>query len=205
MKLFTRVVLPLLAALLLALPAATQALAGTLPALAQALSDDLNYQLGEQIGLSGEVGQGYRLIVTTPVNLNSLEIASPLARQLAEELATNFSKAGFVIQEIRRGNTILFRPEQGELLLTRRVGLVNERNIRGALIMAGTYVATSRHVRFTIKLMDAGSNDVLAMSSLSLPVDPEAMELMDDGSGAPNLSIAPSVRTTFHPGTLTLR
>ncbi|GAB7080397.1 FlgO family outer membrane protein [Megalodesulfovibrio paquesii] len=179
--------------------------AGTLPALAHALADDLNFQLGEQIGLSGEVSPGHRLIITTPVNLNSLEISSPLARQLAEELATNFSKAGYVIQEIRRANTILFRPDQGEFLLTRRVGLVNERNIKGALIMAGTYVATSRHVRFTIKLMDAASLDVLAMSSLSLPVDQEAMELMDDGSGSPDMSTAPSVRTTFHPGTLTMR
>ncbi|AGW14532.1 FlgO family outer membrane protein [Megalodesulfovibrio gigas] len=201
MKPLTIVAMAALAALLCAAPAR----AGTLPALAQALADDLHFQVGEQIGLSGEVGQGYRLIVTTPVNLNSLEIASPLARQLAEELATNFSKAGYVIQEIRRGNTILFRPDQGELLLTRRVGLVNDRNIRGALILAGTYVATSRHVRFTIKLMDAGSNDVLAMSSLSLPVDPEAMELMDDGSGSPDLSVAPSVRTTFNPGSWTLR
>lgn len=199
-----RLFLPVLLALAVMFSWSSVANAGTLPRLANTMYEDLQNQLCEHLGMPG-VGSGYRLIITTPVNLTYLEVASPLARQLAEELATNFTKAGYRVQEIRRANTVLFRQNQGELLLTRRVHLVNERNIRGSLVMAGTYVATSKHIRFSIKIMDAASNDTLAMSSVSLPVGQEAMELMDDGTGQPVMGMAPSVKTTFTPRSWTLR
>ncbi len=183
--------------LLLLLIFAGPAMGARLPAMAQALAEDLSQQIADKLGQSALGKNGPSLIVTTPVNLSDLETASPLSRLLAEEMATHFTKSGYAVQEIRKGSSVLFRPQTGELMLSRRVHLLGERAVQSSLILTGTYTATSKHVRFNIRLVHAASDEVLAMSSMSLPLDSEARELLGDGMVNSNPGLAPSVYTRF--------
>jgi len=175
----------LLALCSLAAPAA----AGVLPDMAAELADELHSQLALKMGGS----KGYSMIVTTPVNLSTLESASPLARLIAEEMSTWFVSLGYRVQEIRRSNNILFSPNKGEMILTRRAQMLDQKTPAASLILTGTYTATSRNVRFNMRLMNAATSEIVAMASGTLPVNREVYELMGDGSMS--MGIRPSVGT----------
>jgi hypothetical protein len=178
---------------LLALAAtAGPAAAGVLPDMAAELADELNSQLAAKHG----GGKGVTLIITTPVNLSTLESASPLARLMAEEMSTWFVSLGYRVQEIRRSSNILFSPQKGEMILTRRAQMLDQRTPQAALILTGTYTATSQRVRFNMRLMHAATNEIVAMASGTLPVNREVYELM--GDGAMSMGIRPSVATKIN-------
>lgn len=176
-------------------PASAQA--GVLPDMAAEAADELDAQLARRMGQFTRPMQNMTLMVTTPVNLNNLETSSPLARLLAEELATWFVSMGYNVQELRKGKAILFAPQMGEMMLTRRANLLDQRNMQGAIILTGTYVVTSRTVRFNLRFMEAANNNVIAMTSCSIPVGRETLDLLTE---SPNFtSVRPSVATRIKP------
>lgn len=166
----------------------------TLPEAAMHLAVDLDGQLAEQLGLPEAPARGQAMIVTTPVNLTDLETASPLSLLAAEEMAGWFTRMGYKVQEARKGRTLLFRQGEGELLLTRRTDLLEHKELRANVILAGTYTATQRHVRFNIRLIEASSNQVLAMSSQTLKLSRDVRQLLQT-PGAAGLHVTPSVET----------
>ncbi len=168
-----------------------------LPDAAQMMAAELDGQLKQRLQAGEGTLQGVSLITTTPVNINNLKLASPLARLLMEEMASWFVGAGYDVQEIRKGRNVLFSEETGELMLTRDADLLARKDFRSALIMTGTYVVTSKHVRFNIRLIHAGSNNVMAMTSRTIPVSGETLELLQDGSGQNFLALEPRVHTSF--------
>ncbi len=172
---------------------------GVLPDMAAEMADELDAQLAGRFGASARPVTGQTLIVTCPANLGNLELVSPLARSLAEEMATWFVSAGYKVQEVRKAKTLLIDPEKGELYLTRRANLLDQRNLDAAIILAGTYSVTNKHVRFNMRLIHAGSNEVLAMCSATMPVTDEVLEMLDDGSGVAYTAVRPSVGTRIMP------
>lgn len=155
----------------------------TLPMAAFKMAEMLDAQLVERLNLLEGPAKGYTLIVTTPVDLNNLEISNPLARQMGEELSLWFVQSGYSVQEIRKGRTVLFEPGQGEMLLTRRNTLLGNENIRSSLIMVTTYSQTLKNIRFNVRLLHAGTNEVLAMSSQTIPLNSEMRMLVAGNSG----------------------
>ena len=133
----------------------------------------------------------------TGVQTCALPISSPLARLFAEELAAWFVQAGYRVQDIRKGKAVLFAPKTGELLLTRDVQLLAENQAPSALILVGTFTETSRNVRFNIKLIHAPDNEVLAMSSRTIPMSPELAELASDANRQRLTRNRPTVSTKF--------
>lgn len=188
---------PLLLVLTFAATAGS-ARAAALPGLASRMAGDLDGQLAERLGVHDrEARRQYGMVLTTIVSLDNVELASPLSRLLVEELGTQFVDMGYKLQEIRKGRNVLFHPNKGELLLTRRAEQVDSASITSSLMLTGTYTATSKHIRFNVKVIDSSSNEVLAMSSGTLEVSREARELMVDGSGRNFNAVSPKVYTTF--------
>jgi hypothetical protein len=170
----------------------------TLPSAAFKMGEMLDAQLVERLNLLEGPAKGYTLIVTTPVDLNNLELSSPLARQMGEELALWFVQSGYKVQEIRKGRTVLFEPQEGELLLTRRQTLLGNENVRSSIIMVTTYTQSRKSIRFNTRLLHAGTNEVLAMSSQTIPLNSEMRTLAASSSGksgVPVTGIMPSVGT----------
>jgi hypothetical protein len=173
----TRKLLLAAAAALAFLALAAPVLAGGVPETARDLAAELDAQIVDRLQLAEGPAKGQVLMITTPASLDDLEQSSPLARLFAEELAAWFVQAGYRVQDIRKGKTVLFAPKTGELLLTRDVQLLAESQVASALILVGTFTETTRNVRFNIKLMHAPDNEVMAMSSRTIPMSPELAEL----------------------------
>jgi hypothetical protein len=185
-----RVITFILALLLLApLPALAES---TMTKAAAAMGREMDRQLSERFGRQEGSINGISLIITTPVDLSNLEESNSVARQMQEELNLWFIQAGYSVQEVRRGKALLMRPSTGELLLTRKRDLIPEQEVRSALVMTGTYMLTSRHMVFNIRLMQTDGNEIYAMSNISLPISGELRSLISLNSSNDYL-IEPSI------------
>lgn len=120
---------------------------------------------------------------TTPVSINNLERTCPLARQMMEEISTYLMDKGYRFQELRKGRDVRFDKKRGEFLLTRDVKKLLTVTPSSEAIMAGTYVITPKHVRFSIRLIHTPGNEVLAMGSASIPITDDLRPLLHEPFG----------------------
>ena len=160
------------------------------------MGHDMDRQLSARYGHDENSVNGISVIVTTPVDLNNLEESSPVARQMQEEISTWLVRSGYSVQEIRTGKSLLLRPGYGELLLTRNKDLAAVKNAKSAVTLVGTYSVNSRHVTFNLRLVQTGGTEILAMSSINLPVSGEMRAMLGTGSSNSSASaflIEPSV------------
>ncbi len=168
----------------------------TVPLAASAMGQELDRQVVEHLNQAEPPAQGVSLLMTTPVSINNLDEANPLARQMEEELARWFVQAGYPVQEIRKGAELLFDPATGEMLLTRDATRLGTNSPCGAAVLVGTYAVTSRSVRFNIRLVQTTTQTVLAMSSATVPLNGEARSLLHDAdAGAAGAPLEPTVYT----------
>ena len=161
------------------------------PQAASAMGLELDRQVMERLGYVGSLS----LSVTTPVDVNDLEVSNPLARQMQEEIARWFVQAGYDVHEIRKGANILFEPDQGELLLTRKQRLLGNTKVNSKAIVSGTYTVTPRNVRFNIRLVATGNREVLAMATITVPITREIGALLRSSGGKGGSPIEPTVVT----------
>jgi len=195
--LFVLFVLPLLAPLLMAAswPFRQPPPPPQYPDVAMAVVEDLDRQLVPRLGMyTANNSRGlYWLVITTPANLSDLERASPLSRLFGQELASAFVARGYNVQEIRKASDIIFNRREGEFGLTRDVRALATRRATATLVVAGTYTMTPAGVRYNIEVVDARNNDIVAMSSRTLPMDATVGALSREDIAS---SSTPTVSTT---------
>lgn len=191
-----------MAALLVALAPsradASGSIEGSVPQTASAVGRQIDRQIVQRLMQPESPATGVSLAVTVPVDVNDLDASNPLARQMAEELARWFVQAGYPVQEIRKGRMLLFEPEDGEKLLTRRNNHLANPNVESTAILVGTYSVTNRNVRFNIRALHTASQEVLGMATVSIPLTNEVKSLLGQRNGSGNGSfagIAPGVGT----------
>ncbi len=150
---------------------------GRVAQAASAMGREMDRQLAARLGQESPVS-GVSLASTTPVDLSNLEVSNALALQMQEELMRWFVSAGYSAQEIRKGKDILVRPEHGELLLTRKEDLLAKKTVTSNLVLAGTYSLTPQAVRFNMRFIDTATEEIYAMSSVTLLLGPELRSLL---------------------------
>lgn len=165
------------------------------PDVAMAIVADLDSQLVPRMGMyTSDNSRGlYWVVITTPANLGELDRASPLARLFGQELASAFVGYGYNVQEIRKASDIVFSRGQGEFALTRDSRALANRHATATLVVVGTYTVTPGGVRYNIEVLDARNNNIVAMSSRTLPMDAN-VAVLSRGEGAGIVS--PTVSTT---------
>ncbi|HCC54819.1 MAG TPA: hypothetical protein DEQ20_07850 [Desulfobulbaceae bacterium] len=146
------------------------------------------FGVGEELALqltSGMrgAGGGQRLILTTVVDLDNLYTTTRFGRTLTEALSTSLFRHGFGVVEIRKSAEILMRDNRGELMLTRDVKLLAKQQ-QAAAILTGTYSLTPTTVILNLKLLDAGSQQVLSVAGLELQRSRNINHLLVAGGGA---------------------
>jgi len=176
------------------------AFAATIPQAASAAGREMDRQVVARLAQGETPARGVSLCITTPVDVNDLTTSSPLARQMQEEIARWFVQAGYNVVEIRKGADILFEPSTGEMLLTREDRLLGSRRVTSTAIITGTYTVALDHVRFNIRMVRTQNREILAMSTITLPLNREIAALArEHSSGAAGLlggsPIAPTVVT----------
>ena len=169
----------------------------SIPRAAQGIAAELDGQLAERLGMLEGPAKGTTLILSTPVDLESMEQSCPLARLLGEELAAWFVKNGYRVREVRRTKSLMMEPGTGELALSRDLRFVDTRYVQSAVLLTGTYAQTSRNVRFNIRLLHAPTGEVLAMASNTIHITKETTQLLDDDAQSRAKRIRPSVRTVL--------
>lgn len=165
----------------------------TIPVVADILATQLDGQLRNKLGIELGDAVDYGVIVTPPVALNDLEETSPLSLQMGEELSRWFVTTGYNVQEIRKGRSVLFEPQGGEFILSRRVHVLANENVKATIIVAGTYTQTLNRIRFNMRFIHAPTNEVLAMATQTLPLNAE-MRMLTVGSNE-TCGVIPSVGT----------
>ena len=181
----------LLAALLFPLAAAASIFDGNVPRAAESIADDLDDQLmmryasAENSHLTKKERRAMtrsRILImgTTLVNITTLDTSCALSRQMTEEISSHLMEAGYRFQELRKGSYIRFDRNTGEFLLTREVRNLARRSGTGQAILAGTYVISGKHVRFSVSLIHTVSNEVLAKASASVAITDDLLPLLDE-------------------------
>ncbi len=126
---------------------------------------------------------GERLILTTFVNLDDLYETSGFGRTLTEALSTSLFKQGFGVAEIRKAPGLFVKSDSGELTLTRDASLIAQQQEAQAII-AGTYSLTPTTVIVNVRMIDAGSSDVLSVGALELQRSANINYLLAERKGA---------------------
>ena len=129
---------------------------------------------------------------TVAVDLNSLESTSPVGRQISEEMARWFVQAGYRVKEVRQGKHMYIDPKRGETVLTRDVRKLLTTNVTTEAVLAGTYVVTPQQVRFSMRLLHAQTNDILAMGTATVPITDDLRPLLHDMKES---KVVPSIGT----------
>ncbi len=118
-------------------------------------------------GRGGHGGRGERILLTSMVNLDNLYESSAFGRTMTESLSTCLFRYGFRVAEVRKAPSLFIRDREGELLLSRDAALVaKSQAVQG--IVTGTYSLTPTTVIINVRLLDAGSQEVLSVAGMEL-------------------------------------
>jgi hypothetical protein len=137
-----------------------------------------------------EFDPGKRLLITTFVELNDLKKSSAFGRLLSERLMTFMGDLGFPVIEIRRGHSIYLIEKEGEMVLTRNAGEVDDTIHAGAVIY-GTYMASDRDVLVTARIARASDFQILKSWNGRIPKTPFIADLLKEDDKRDDLQHQP--------------
>ena len=147
---------------------------------AAARSDFLNANYRAAEALVGQFrhrsGNG-PLIVATVVNIDSLEQSSTLGRLISEQVSARFSQSGFTVIEMKFRSNVYMKRTEGELLLTREINEV-ARSHKAQAVIVGTYGTSADSVFVNMKIVEPGTNTILAVHDHVLPLNRDVRSMM---------------------------
>jgi TolB-like protein len=144
------------------------------------IGDDLALQL--KINLRGSAAGRQRLIMATFVDLDDLERTSRFGRTLPEALANQLFRHGFGVVEIRKAEELFVQNRGGEMVLTRDAARLAASAAADGIV-CGTYALTPRTVIVSVRLLDAGSQEVLSVADMEIQRSPAINGLLLGGAG----------------------
>lgn len=119
--------------------------------------------------LEGRLG-GSTLLIATLVNIDALDRSSTLGRLVSEQVSARFTQTGYHMVEMKLRNSVYILQSQGELMLTREIQeLASEHSAQAVIV--GTYGESKDFVFVNLKVVQPGTNVVLAVHDYALPVD----------------------------------
>ncbi|WP_291992667.1 FlgO family outer membrane protein [Candidatus Accumulibacter sp. ACC003] len=120
---------------------------------------------------------GGPLIVATVVNIDALDQSSTLGRLISEQISARFSQRGFSMIEMKFRSNVYMRKGEGELVLTREIAELARVNKAQAVIL-GSYGTSGSAVYVNMKIVQPGSNYVLAAYDYVLPANGEIRSML---------------------------
>ena len=128
-------------------------------------ADVLMAQLQDQL----PTGTG-PLIVTTLVNIDSLNKSSTFGRVVSEQLSSRFTQAGYEMIEMKFGQSLYIRQDQGEMMLTREIhDIAGSYNAKAVIV--GTYGESRNYVFVNLKVVKPNTNSILAVYDYTIPIN----------------------------------
>lgn len=187
---FILIVLMLLTCLL-PFTAAAATEKGTVPTAAEFMAQQMDGQIVRHLKNTQSSRWGMSILATVPVSLSDMNLSSPIARQISEEMMSYFVEAGYRVDEMRKGREIRVDQDYGEMLLTRNTSRMLRTGFTTNAVLSGTYTLTRDSIRFNMRLLHTPSNTVIAASSATVPITPDIYGLVADrrkgGSSQPSV------------------
>lgn len=110
------------------------------------------------------------LIIATLVDIDALDSSSTLGRLISEQVSGRFTQNAYKMIELKFRNNVYMAQGQGEMMLTREIHELASMHSAQAVIV-GTYAQSSDFVYINLKVIQPGSNTVLAVHDYALPLD----------------------------------
>ena len=123
--------------------------------LAQQLIDHAREPIGDQ----------YRVIVTTFVNLNHLYKTSGLGRAMGEQMISEFQRAGIEVVDVRMTPAVQIMEGYGEYGMSRDMNQLSYVQEAQAVVV-GTYTISDGQVMVNARLLQQGNGLVLSSGSI---------------------------------------
>ncbi len=120
--------------------------------------------------LKGKLQANQPLIMATLVDINVLEKSSTMGRMVSEQISAVFSQAGYRMIEMKFRDSVYMKRNEGEMLLTREITEVAKQHNAQAVVV-GTYGTASDTIFINLKVVQPGTNLVLAAHDYALPMD----------------------------------
>jgi hypothetical protein len=117
------------------------------------------------------------LIMATVVSIDALEKSSTLGRLISEQVAGRFTQAGYRMIEVKFGNAIYMKRDQGELMLTREISNLAKSHDAQAVVV-GTYGESNDYVFVNLKVVQPSTNTVIAVHDYVMPLDSTMRSLL---------------------------
>ncbi len=117
------------------------------------------------------------LIVATLVDINVLEKSSTLGRIASEQISAVFSQTGYRMVEMKFRENVYIKRNEGELLLTREINEIAKLHKAQAVIV-GSYGVGANAVFINLKLVQPGTNVILAAYDYAVPMDGNTRALL---------------------------
>ncbi|GAA4648330.1 FlgO family outer membrane protein [Kistimonas scapharcae] len=120
---------------------------------------------------------GASVIATSFVSIDSLESSSTLGRIVGEQVATGLADAGYRVIELKMRDRIFINAGAGEFMLSRELRHIS--NFHEAQAVAvGTYAVGTEYLYINTRLIDAGTNLVIASMDYRLPMNRDVRQLL---------------------------
>lgn len=141
---------------------------------------DTNQYAAEKLvkKLGNKIGPNSAVIISTIANINDLSKTSTLGRIVSEQVSARFSESGYNMVELKLGGSVYISEGRGgEFVLTRDVQELASTHNAPAVIV-GSYAASQRFVYINLKVVQPGTNTVLATHDYALPLDSDNRRLL---------------------------
>ena len=134
--------------------------------------------------------------VATFVELNRLDITSPLGRLLAEMLMGELQRAGFNVVEVRLTRDHLVKKGWGEFSLSRVVENLSPKVALQAVVL-GTYIERNGYLFLNARMVDRDNQQVIASAFKVMRVDPLVASLLEPRDVPPKPMVEIKIREAF--------
>jgi len=118
------------------------------------------------------------ILIATIVKTDALDVSSTLGRITSENIASRFTNAGYKVIEMKFGNSVYMKQNEGELVLTREISsIAKSHDAQGVVV--GSYGIGSETVYMNIKLVQPGpENVVISAHDYIIPKNKEIDDLL---------------------------
>lgn len=118
------------------------------------------------------------ILIATIVKTDALDVSSTLGRVTSENIASRFTNAGYKVIEMKFGNSVYMKQNEGELVLTREISSI-AKNHDAQGVVVGSYGIGAEMVYMNIKLVQPGpENLVISAHDYVIPKNKEVDDLL---------------------------
>lgn len=117
------------------------------------------------------------MIAATFVDIDQLQRSSTFGRISSELFASELSRAGLAVREVKMRDSLFIEENVGELILSREVRRLMAVHDARAILM-GTYAVGQREIYVSVRVVRASDALVLGTAHFSMPLDNHVRSLL---------------------------